>query len=65
MNVHEVIEKAHALLPGEPAAEGQEDPRWQAIIAIEEFVETEPQVVWEFVQIWGGHLTCSPRLSHL
>ena len=55
MTVREAIRKAEALLPGEPAPEGESDPRWQAIIEVEEYVPEEPGAVWEFVQTWGGH----------
>jgi hypothetical protein len=54
MGVAEAIRDADALLPGVPADEGQ-DPRWQAIIAVGAFVESEPAAVWEFVRRWGGH----------
>jgi hypothetical protein len=49
------IKRAGKILPGTPAPVGEEDPRWQAIIAIEEFVETQPEAVWPFVQRWGKH----------
>ncbi len=55
MTVHEAIQYAQSLLPGEPAAEDQEDTRWQAIISVGEHIETEPQAVWEFVRTWGVH----------
>jgi len=55
MSVHDAIRQAEALLPGKPAADDQPDPRWQAIIAIGEYVETDPQAVWAFVQTWGMH----------
>jgi hypothetical protein len=55
MTVHEAISRAAALLPGEPAAEGEEDPRWQAIIAVGGFIETHPEEVWAFVARWGRH----------
>lgn len=53
MSVKELIRDADALLPGTPAPEGAEDPRWQAIIAIGEHVETHPEEVWSFVARWG------------
>ena len=53
--VRETIRQAEALLPGEPVPKGESDPRWQAIILVEEYVLTEPDAVWEFVQAWGGH----------
>jgi hypothetical protein len=54
MGVVEAIREADALLPGEPADKGQ-DPRWQAIIAVGEHVESEPEAVWSFIRRWGGH----------
>lgn len=56
MTVVEAIAAAEALLPGEAAPEGEVDPRWQAVIAIGEFVETEPDAVWPLIARWG----CSP-----
>jgi len=54
MGIVEAIRWAEALLPGEPVQMGL-DPRWQAIIVVGEFVESEPEAVWEFVRRWGGH----------
>lgn len=53
MSVFEAIRAAEALLPGEPSSEI--DPRWQAIIVVERFVESSPEPVWEFVRRWGSH----------
>jgi uncharacterized DUF497 family protein len=53
MSVSESIRDAEAILPGIPAPEGDEDPRWQAIIAIAEYIETDPEEVWPFVARWG------------
>jgi hypothetical protein len=55
MTVQEAIQRAEAILPGTPGPPGKEDPRWQAIIAISEFVETNPDEVWNFVARWGSH----------
>lgn len=55
MSVHQAIHHAEALLPGEAAAEGDPDPRWQAIIAVGEYVETDPEAVWQFTRTWGSH----------
>lgn len=49
------IRRAERLLPGEPAPPGAEDPRWQALIEIHYFIESDPDVVWSFVERWGGH----------
>jgi hypothetical protein len=54
MTVQEAITAAEVLLPGEAAPEGEIDPRWQAIIAVGEFIETEPEAVWSFVLRWGS-----------
>ena len=55
MSVSNAINGASALLPGMPAADGEDDPRWQAIIQIASFIETNPEEVWRFVVSWGGH----------
>jgi hypothetical protein len=41
MTLQEAIAAAEVLLPGRAAPDGRIDPRWQAIIAIREFIETE------------------------
>ena len=55
MNVQEAILKAENLLHGQPEPEGNEDPRWQAIIEISDFIESNPKEILEFVLKWGGH----------
>jgi hypothetical protein len=55
MTVQEAIQAAERLLPGCAAPEEEEDPRWQAIIVIGEFVEKEPEAIWPFVLRWGSH----------
>jgi len=55
MTVDEALQRANAVLPGRSAPEEQLDPRWQAIIAVGEFVRTEPEAVWSFVERWGKH----------
>jgi len=54
-SVHEAIEAAERILPGEAAPDGQEDPRWQAIMLIEDFVEDQPEEILRFVLKWGSH----------
>src|SRR5262245_19792112 len=51
--VREAIAAAERVLPGRVALDGAEDPRWQAMIAVADFVETEREVVWSFAQRWG------------
>lgn len=41
MEVLETIREAEALLPGEPIDEGL-DPRWQAIFAVGEYIQSDP-----------------------
>jgi len=51
--VHEAIAAADRILPGRVAPPGEEDPRWQAMIAVGHFVEIEPEAVWSFARRWG------------
>src|SRR4051812_5262838 len=51
------------ILPGKPAPEGRRDPRWQAIIRVGEFLETQPEVVWQFAHRWGKHGQADLRLA--
>lgn len=53
MPVMELIRQAEGMLPGTPAPDGEDDPRWQAIIAIGEYIETHPEEIWSFVARWG------------
>ena len=54
MSVTEAIDHANSLLPGEPAREGQEDVRWQAIMAVGNYTESSPEEVWQFARKWGN-----------
>jgi hypothetical protein len=51
--VTDAIERANRILPGAAAPDGEIDPRWQAIIAVAEYLESDPEPVWEFVMQWG------------
>jgi hypothetical protein len=53
MSIHAAIREAEALLPGKPT-DGQ-DPRWQAIIGISNYVDSQPEAIWQFVRQWGCH----------
>jgi hypothetical protein len=48
LTAQEAIAAAERVLPGEQAPEGERDPRWQAIIAVAEFVETGSEALWPF-----------------
>ncbi len=63
MTVNEAIRRANAILPGRPAPDEQIDPRWQAIIAVGEFIHTEPEAVWRFVERWGKHANDDLRMA--
>jgi hypothetical protein len=54
VGVAEAIREAETLLPGVPVEVGR-DARWQAIIAVGEYIESEPEAVWAFIRQWGGH----------
>jgi hypothetical protein len=54
LGTSEAIREADALLPGIPVEEGQ-DPRWQAVIRVSEFIESDPEAVWSFACRWGCH----------
>src|SRR5262245_66588075 len=53
--VGRAIVRAQSILPGTPAPNGKRDPRWQAIIRVGDFVETQPEAVWQFAHRWGKH----------
>jgi hypothetical protein len=61
--VERAIAHAETLLPGSPAAEGEVDRRWQAIIRVGEFIESEPEAVWAFVVRWGKHAQTDLRMA--
>ena len=54
MTVQEAIAQAEAILPGRAAFEGTTDVRWQAVIAVAEFIDTDPEAVWPFILRWGS-----------
>jgi hypothetical protein len=55
MAVTDAIRRAEQLLPGTAAPDGQEDPRWQAVIEVADHISEEPEAVWEFIVRWGEH----------
>jgi hypothetical protein len=52
-SVHEAIDRAERVLPGREAKPGAKDPRWQAIIAVGKFIETDPIPVCDFAMKWA------------
>jgi hypothetical protein len=61
--VQRAICRAERVLPGTPAPEGTRDRRWQAIIRVGEFVETQPEPVWQFTHRWGKHAQADLRMA--
>jgi hypothetical protein len=55
VTVAEAIDAAEGVLPGSTAPDGAVDPRWQAIIAVGVFVETDAATIWPFIRRWGAH----------
>ncbi len=56
MRIDESIKNAEKILPGVPLSDDKKkDIRWQRIIAIEEFIQTNPEEVWNFIKKWGAH----------
>lgn len=55
MTIAEAVAAAESILPGQPSPDREIDARWQAIIAVAEFIETEPEAVWAFTKKWGRH----------
>jgi hypothetical protein len=63
LTAQEAIAAAEQVLPGKQAPEGERDPRWQAIIAVAEFVETDPEALWPFALRWGSHPNADLRMA--
>jgi hypothetical protein len=53
MDVRDAIASAERILPGEAAPEDIRDPKWQAIIAVGNFIQEEPDAIWSFIVRWG------------
>jgi hypothetical protein len=61
MTVEQAIARAEKVLPGTRAARGQRDARWQAIIRVGKFIESDPEQVWAFAYKWGRHRSADLR----
>jgi hypothetical protein len=53
MDVWDAIADAERVLPGQTAPDEESDPRWQAIIKVEDFIPKEPDAIWSFILRWG------------
>src|SRR5574338_388335 len=49
MSVDAAIKRAKATLHRRPVFEGR-DPRWQAIIDVSEYLRSEPEHIWTFIE---------------
>ena len=49
MSIDAAIDKAKAVLHNPPGNEGR-DPRWQAIVDVGEYLQTEPERIWKFIE---------------
>jgi hypothetical protein len=49
MSVDTAIQRAKATLDCPPVADGR-DPRWQAIIDVGEYLGSEPEHIWTFIE---------------
>jgi hypothetical protein len=63
MTVFQAIRQAERVLPGKVAPDGQTDPRWQAIMRIEEHIQDKPVEVWRFARKWGTHANADLRTA--
>ena len=63
MTVQEAIAAAELLLPGIAAPDGEIDPRWQAIIKVGDFIESDPEPIWQFTAKWGCHADADLRMG--
>jgi hypothetical protein len=63
MTVFQAIRRAERVLPGKVAPDGQPDPRWQAIIRVEDHLERHPDEVWQFARRWGTHASADLRTA--
>lgn len=63
MTIQQAIKRAEQILPGKAASKGKKDPRWKAIIAVGEFIESNPLEVWDFAHRWGRHRSVDLRMA--
>ena len=61
MSVDQAIADADAALPGEASDYGEDDPRWDAIVEVGRYSQSNPAEVWQFAARWGNHPQASLR----
>ena len=50
--VQEAVRRANCVLPG---IGEHDESRWPAVIAVSEYIETNPEEFWDFVVKWCSH----------
>ena len=63
MTVDKAIKRADAMLPGVTATAGEVDPRWQVILGVGEYSQSDPESVWSFIERWGQHEDADLRMA--
>ena len=63
MTVLQAIRAAERVLPGKVVPDGQTDPRWQAIMRVEDHIAQHPKEVWRFTRKWGVHANADLRTA--
>jgi hypothetical protein len=53
MTVSDAIGAAERILPGETPPEPELDPRRPALTAVSEFIRSDRDAVWAFIEKWG------------
>jgi hypothetical protein len=53
-DVFTAIDVAERILPG-AAGDAPRDPRWQAIISIADYPQSQPEPIWQFITRWAAH----------
>jgi hypothetical protein len=61
--VRRAIARAECILPGVPAPQGKRDARWQAVIRVGEYIESQPEAVWRSTLRWGKHARADVRTA--
>lgn len=54
-NVQMAIAAVERVLPGKAAPEGARDKRWQAVLDLTVYIQSDPGALWPFVLKWGSH----------
>ena len=61
MSLDQAIADADGTLPGEASNWGEDDPRWQVIVEVGGYSQSNPDECWDFAARWGNHSQASLR----